>query len=62
MNAEQINRVYELFYRGENSNQSGKGIGMSLVKKFCDRFGWQIDIESKPEKGTVVTLLITEPN
>ncbi len=62
MNAEQINRVYELFYRGENSNQSGKGIGMSLVKKFCDRFGWQIDIESKPEKGTVVTLLITASN
>ena len=62
MNTEQVNRVYELFYRGENSNQSGKGIGMSLVKKFCDRFGWQMDIESKPEKGTVITLLISDTN
>lgn len=60
MNAEQLNRVYELFYRGENSNQSGKGIGMSLVKKFCDRFGWTIEIKSTPQKGTVASLFLAE--
>jgi signal transduction histidine kinase len=60
MDAEQLSRVYELFYRGENNNQTGKGIGMSLVKKFCDRFGWRIEIDSTPQKGTVVTLLIPE--
>jgi signal transduction histidine kinase len=60
MSPEQLDRVYELFYRGENSNQTGKGIGMSLVRKFCDRFGWQIEIDSTPQKGTVVTLFITE--
>ncbi|HWS40492.1 MAG TPA: HAMP domain-containing sensor histidine kinase [Arenimonas sp.] len=60
MNAEQLNRVYELFYRGENSNQSGKGIGMSLVKKFCDRFGWSIEMKSMPQKGTTATLLLKE--
>jgi signal transduction histidine kinase len=60
MNAEQLNRVYELFYRGENNNQSGKGIGMSLVKKFCDRFGWTIEMRSTPQKGTIATILLTD--
>jgi signal transduction histidine kinase len=60
MNAEQLKRVYELFYRGENSNQNGKGIGMSLVKKFCDRFGWSIEMHSTPKQGTVATLLLSE--
>lgn len=60
MNAEQLERVYEMFYRGENSNQNGKGIGMSLVKKFCDRFGWSIEMHSTPNKGTVATLLLSE--
>ncbi|HWS40462.1 MAG TPA: HAMP domain-containing sensor histidine kinase, partial [Arenimonas sp.] len=60
MNAEQLNKVYELFYRGENNNQSGKGIGMSLVKKFCDRFGWSIEMKSMPQKGTTATLLLNE--
>ena len=60
MTVEQVERVFEMFYRGENSNQDGKGIGMSLVKKFCDRFGWSIEMHSTPNKGTVATLLLSE--
>ena len=60
MSQEQLERVFELFYRGENSNQSGKGIGMSLVKRFCDRFGWTITLQSEPGKGTVATVLLPE--
>lgn len=60
MSREQLDRVFELFYRGENSNQSGKGIGMSLVKRFCDRFGWTITLHSEPGKGTVATVLLPE--
>ena len=36
------------------------GIGMSLVKRFCDRFGWRIDLASTPDQGTVATVLIPE--
>lgn len=56
MSQEQLGRVFELFYRGESGNQTGKGIGMSLVKKFCDRFGWTITLESEPGKGTIATV------
>lgn len=60
MSQEQLGRVFELFYRGESGNQTGKGIGMSLVKKFCDRFGWTITLESEPGKGTIATVSLPE--
>ena len=60
MSAQQLERVFDLFYRGETTNAGGKGIGMSLVKRFCDRFGWRIDLASTPDQGTVATVLIPE--
>jgi signal transduction histidine kinase len=60
MSAEQLRRAFELFYRGENNNQDGQGIGLSLVKKFCDRFGWTIEVDSTPDQGTAARLLLSE--
>jgi signal transduction histidine kinase len=60
MSAEQLKRVFDLFYRGESSNAEGKGIGMALVKRFCDRFGWRIDLQSRAGHGTCATLFIPE--
>jgi signal transduction histidine kinase len=60
MSEEQLQRVFDLFYRGESSNAGGKGIGMALVKRFCDRFNWRIDLQSRAGLGTVATLYIPE--
>jgi signal transduction histidine kinase len=60
MSEEQLQRVFDLFYRGESSNAGGKGIGMALVKRFCDRFNWRIDLQSRAGFGTVATLYIPE--
>ncbi len=58
MDAAQLARVFEPFYRGENGNADGKGIGMALVKRFCERFGWRIELTSTPGEGTVATLSV----
>lgn len=34
----------------------GAGIGLSLVKRICDRYGWHIRLESTENTGTVVTV------
>ena len=34
----------------------GAGVGLSLVKRICDRYGWHIRLESKEDQGTVVTV------
>ena len=58
MDAAQLARVFDLFYRGDNGNTAGKGIGMTLVKRFCERFGWRIELASTPGEGTIATLSI----
>ena len=41
--------------RGSNARGPGSGIGLSLVDRLCEIFGWQIDIDSEIGTGTCVT-------
>jgi signal transduction histidine kinase len=50
----EIGRVFERYYRGEGS--SGAGIGLSLVKRVCDRLGWQITLAPGEGGGTLASL------
>lgn len=52
--SEDADRIFNLRYRGESS--TGEGIGLSLVKRICDRFGWTISITSKEGEGTVAEI------
>lgn len=49
-----LSRVFMRSYKGEKS--TGEGIGLSLVKKICDRYGWTIELTSEPGQGTHTTL------
>ncbi len=51
---EELGRVFQRYYRGAASR--GAGIGLSLVKRICDRNGWEILLESRPGAGTTATL------
>ncbi|MCK9387951.1 MAG: HAMP domain-containing histidine kinase [Sulfuritalea sp.] len=52
--AHAIDRVFIRHFRGMTSE--GAGIGLSLVKRICDRYGWRVRLESKENQGTVVTV------
>lgn len=53
---EELPHIFDRHYRGRNAGQEGSGIGLSIVKRICDRQHWQIHIDSAPEKGTTATL------
>lgn len=57
---DQIKAVFSPYYRVMNARESGHGIGLSLVKRMTDRFGWPIDITSRPGHGTVVEIQFPE--
>jgi signal transduction histidine kinase len=44
--------VFERFYRAPGGRADGFGIGLAIVKKICDRYGWSIAVESGPGAGT----------
>ncbi|MCE4548112.1 MULTISPECIES: HAMP domain-containing sensor histidine kinase [unclassified Caballeronia] len=50
--------VFDRFYQASQtpSEAKGFGIGLSIVKKICDRRGWAIQIESEQDQGTRVAL------
>ncbi|MDT8403242.1 HAMP domain-containing sensor histidine kinase [Sulfuriflexus sp.] len=50
---EHIQRVFDRYYTGATGNE---GIGLSLVKRICQRFGWRIDIDSREGYGTQILL------
>jgi signal transduction histidine kinase len=34
----------------------GAGIGLSLVKRICDQYGWQVRLDSRENEGTSITI------
>lgn len=52
---EDIGRIFQRHYKGSASQ--GSGIGLSLVKRICERYGWEIAIDSCEGEGTVAELV-----
>jgi K+-sensing histidine kinase KdpD len=57
MSKEELSHIFDRFYRAENWGQStpGIGLGMSLVKQVITAHGGEIEIQSKPHQGSIVT-------
>jgi signal transduction histidine kinase len=53
--ADELARVFQRYYKGSASK--GAGIGLSLVKRICDRYGWEVLIESREHEGTTAQLI-----
>ena len=53
----------EQLFQGMNRNSPpsfarGNGIGLNLVKRIIDRFGWHLELKSEVKKGTTVKIRI----
>jgi signal transduction histidine kinase len=55
--SEELVRIFDRYYRA--SEKPGHGIGLAIVKQFCDENGIEIHIESQKGKGTKVVLDLT---
>ncbi len=49
-----LDSVTQSHIKGEHSH--GYGLGLNIVSRLCKRFGWKLDIYSRPEKGTQVKI------
>lgn len=61
---EDIDRVFERFYRVDKSHSgtvAGTGLGLSIVKHGAALHGAEVRIDSKPGQGTRVTVLWPRP-
>lgn len=56
MTPETLQRVYDPFYRADQFSSAGKGMGLSIVRRLGERFGWPVTLESVPGEGTTATI------
>lgn len=61
MAPEELNKIFERFYRvdkARTSNKAGTGLGLAIVKELIEKCGGQIDVLSKEGKGTIFIFTI----
>ena len=60
MDEKSVIKAFEKGYTGENGRRFGKstGMGLYLCKKLCEKLGLGINIKSKENEGTEVTILL----
>ncbi|MEL6865264.1 MAG: HAMP domain-containing sensor histidine kinase [Bacteroidota bacterium] len=61
---EQQAKVFTKFYRvstGNIHNVKGFGLGLFYIKSICDAHDWKIQLDSEPEQGTKISILIKRP-
>ena len=61
MTAEELSRIYEPFFRGGERKRDGHGIGLTIVRRLSERFGWPVSFESTPGVGTCACITIPNP-
>ena len=60
---EDQDHLFSSFFRGKNAiNIQGTGLGLHIVKRYLDLMGGSVELKSKLEEGTTVTLVIPVNN
>jgi signal transduction histidine kinase/DNA-binding response OmpR family regulator len=56
MTREQLDHVFDRFYRASGQTTPGTGLGLSIVKSLVDLHHGQIEVESEPGRGTTIRI------
>jgi signal transduction histidine kinase len=56
MSAETLQRAFDPFFRGDQANLAGRGMGLSIVRQLGERFGWPVHLESALGQGAMATI------
>lgn len=60
MAAEDVAHAFEPFYRAKGAGKGGHGVGLTIVRRLTDRFGWPVRLDSKLGIGTHATIELAQ--
>ena len=58
MTEEELSHCFDRFYRTPESRGEGSGLGLAIVKHVCSYYGFTLDAQSVPKRGTTFTIQI----
>ncbi len=56
MSSDELQQVFEPFFRGGDRRADGQGIGLSIVRRLSERYGWPVTLSSEPGHGTLANI------
>ena len=59
--ANELDRVFERFYRPKGRSRDGFGLGLAIVRQATEVLGGRVSIESEPGRGTVARVFLRRP-
>ena len=64
MDAEEVNKLFQRYYRGTNTDEKAKGtgLGMAIAKQIIELHGGDIFVESALAAGTNITICFPQSN
>ncbi|WP_078119801.1 sensor histidine kinase [Thiosocius teredinicola] len=51
-----IPHIFDRHVKGRGAQRAGEGIGLNIVKRLCDMYGWQINVRNNPGPGVTVSI------
>ena len=60
MAPEDVANAFEPFFRGQGAGKGGHGVGLTIVRRLADRFGWPVTLESTLGIGTRATIALPQ--
>ncbi len=54
-----VQKAFQPYFRNQRQ-RGGFGVGLTIVKRLTDRFGWPVTIDSEPARGTRATVEFPE--
>ena len=60
INPEDASRLFERGVRGEGVKGMGAGLGLAIVWRLCNLYGWRVRLAPRPEGGAVAMLEFTK--
>jgi signal transduction histidine kinase len=56
MSEDELRQAFQPYFRGGRSGHGGFGVGLSLVRRLSERFGWPVEMRSAIGAGTTATI------
>lgn len=56
MTEQELAEAFTPFFRGGDRSREGQGVGLSIVRRLSERYGWPVELSSHPGAGTVATV------
>lgn len=56
MSESELAQAFQPFFRGGDRSREGQGVGLSIVQRLSDRYGWPVELQSRLGEGTVATI------